>query len=82
MFQIHSFFNLLFSPLSAIYLLEHRLLRIVFDLTEDLVEVAFVGKECDHNKNWEEEESDNCFPQIHFVLETKSLLDFHRCSQV
>ena len=44
----------------------------ILDLTEDLVEVAFVGKECDHNKNWEEEESDNCFPQIHFVLETKS----------
>ena len=33
-----------------------------FDLAEDLVEVSLIGGEGDHNKNWEEEEGDDCFP--------------------
>ena len=39
------------------------------DLTEELVEVALVSKEGDHDQNGKEEEGDDCFPQVNFVLQ-------------
>ena len=43
------------------------------DLTEDLVEMSLVGEEGDHNQNREEEESEDCLPQVNHILQIVKL---------